>query len=304
MAPESPKIDSSTIEKRPVLDEVSIVIPTVGRDILRSSLMRIAQGSRWPARLVVVDQGGRDEIRGWLAALEEAGLESLYIPSVGRGRAQGLNEGLGRVDTPFFGITDDDCLVDESWLEVMVGVLVGRAQTVVSGKVLAGGESVVLTVTSEERAEYLRPRLSFDRLSGGNMGTSVEVLRKVGPFDESDYIRTAEDGEWAYRALRSGVTLIYEPALIVTHMDWRDADSRVRQYRSYARSHGGFYGKYLRRGDAFMGLRAAYHFARAAKTTLRGILSGNRDLRAMGWSYLSGLPAGIREGLRNEKSAP
>jgi GT2 family glycosyltransferase len=285
--------------KRLVLEDVSIVVPTLGRDSLQECLLRIARGSVWPGRLIIVDQGRRPVVADWLNSLEQAGLNTLYIPSLGTGRASGLNEGLHEVKTPFVAITDDDCFVDASWLEVLVEALRTRPDIVTSGKVLAGGDSVILTATSEERTEYRRPRLNFDRLSGGNMATSMAVLRKVGTFDESTYLRTAEDGEWIYRALRAGVGLIYEPGMVVTHMDWREAEARSEQYRSYARSHGGFYGKYLRRGDWFIGVRAAIHFVRAFRTILRGLLTGNNELRIMGRSYLAGLPEGILNGLRN-----
>ncbi len=284
---------------RHILPDVTVLIPTVGRDILKESLRRIAAGSAWPAKLIVVDQGRAPAVNHWLVSMAKAGVDTLYVSSSKTGRARGLNEGIARVKTPFVAITDDDCFVDESWLEVLVASLRTRPNSVVSGKVLAGGEAVVLTATSEDRAEYRRPRLKFDRLSGGNMATSMAVLQKVGLFDESECLRTAEDGEWIYRALRAGVTLIYEPGMVVTHSDWRELDARREQYRSYARSHGGFYGKYLRRGDWFIGARAALHFVRASRTMLRGLFTGNRELRMMGRAYLSGLPEGILRGLRD-----
>ena len=43
----------------------------------------------------------------------------------------------------------------------------------------------------------------------------------------------------------------YEPDVVLAHFGWRNAGKRVEQYRHYALSHGGFYGKYLRRGELF-----------------------------------------------------
>jgi hypothetical protein len=79
---------------------------------------------------------------------------------------------------------------------------------------------------------------------------------------------------------------------------WRDGQERSEQYRAYARSHGGFYGKHLRRGDWFIALRAAYHLARASRRWLRGVLLRDRDRRSRGWAYMTGLIPGILAGLR------
>ena len=98
-------------EKPLVLDDISIVIPTLGRPILRSCLAAIAAGDSWPARVIVVDQSSSDTVAGYLRELEVEGIETLYVPSTERGRSAGVNRGLERVDTPLLAVTDDDCLV-------------------------------------------------------------------------------------------------------------------------------------------------------------------------------------------------
>jgi GT2 family glycosyltransferase len=116
-------------------------------------------------------------------------------------------------------------------------------------------------------------------------------------------LRTAEDAEWAYRALRAGVPIIYAPEVVVRHFGWRDDDKRLVQYRDYARSHGGFYGKYLRQGDWFIALRAVMHHGRALRRWVRGVMTGNQELALYGWSYLTGLLPGIIAGLKQDEVA-
>ena len=110
---------------------------------------------------------------------------------------------------------------------------------------------------------------------------------------------TAEDVEWAYRALRKGVSIRYEPDVILAHFGWRDTGKRVEQYRHYALSHGGFYGKYLRRGDLFMLARAAGHFGRALRRWLRGTVKGDAELAMLGKAYCTNLLPGILAGMRS-----
>lgn len=283
-----------------VLEDVSIVIPTLGRPILRSCLRAIETGSHWPTRLIVVDQGARPEVAGWLTRLADAGLATEYVPSQERGRALGVNRGIARVRTPYVAITDDDCLVEPDWLVGLVRVLRGDPRCVVTGRVEAAGEEVVASVVVGRQAFVRsRPSLAFDPLSGGNMAAPLDVFRTVGLLDEDPVVRCAEDGEWAYRALRAGVAIRYAPEAGVRHIGWRRAEERAAQYRAYARSQGGFYGKYLARGDAFIALRIGVHQLRALRRWARGALRGDADAALMGRAYATGLLPGVLAGLRS-----
>jgi len=289
----------SHFDHKPIHLDISIVIPTLGRPILETSLAKILSGNAWPAALIVVDQGRNDSIRTWLDALRSRGIHTSYIPSHETGRSCGLNRGLDQVNTRFVAITDDDCFVEANWLTAMRARLLGEPFCVVSGRVESVGDQPNVSVsTSLEGRTYTKPRLFFDRLSGGNMGTSMEVVQKVGRFDEDPKLRTAEDGDWAYRALRAGVPLTYAPEVCLSHYAWRDARGRREQYRDYARSHGGFYGKYIRRGDLFIGLRAICHLCRCTKRWIIGLLRGDRECALHGKMYTLNLIPGILAGLK------
>jgi GT2 family glycosyltransferase len=173
-------------------------------------------------------------------------------------------------------------------------------QAVITGRVEAAGEDMVVVVTSSTPSIQNRPRLKFDSMSGGNMGASLDTFRKVGLFEEDPVMATAEDAEWAYRALRMGISIRYEPDVVLAHFGWRDAGKRVEQYRNYALSHGGFYGKYLRRGDWFILARAAGHFGRALRRWIRGTFAGNAELAMLGKAYCLNLLPGIRAGMRSK----
>lgn len=292
------RLTISNLAPRTIVDEITIVIPTLGRPILEESLYWIVAGTAWPRSLIVVDQGGNPQIAGWMEALRSLGIAAQYIPSSQRGRAAGVNRGLEAVRTRFVAVTDDDCFVEEDWLENMVAHLQEHPGAIVTGRVEPGNADVSVVVTSRTPSVQRRPSLIFDHMSGGNMGTSVAVLERVGLFDEDSRLRTAEDGEWAYRALRSGIPIYYLPDICVRHFGWRTEGERATQYRDYARSHGGFYGKYLRRGDWFIAIRAGLHYLRAARRWLRGIISRDDEMASMGRAYVTGLLPGIVSGMR------
>jgi GT2 family glycosyltransferase len=160
----------------------------------------------------------------------------------------------------------------------------------------AGDDLVISVVTDSRERLQRRPSLRYDRLSGGNMGAARNVLLRLGLLDEDPCLRTAEDAELAYRALRAGVPIIYAPEITIVHLGWRDDEARATQYDDYARSHGGFFGKYLRRGDLFIAARAAVHAARALRRWVVGTLRGQPEIARNGRAYVTGLLPGIRAG--------
>lgn len=284
-----------------VLDDISIVIPTLGRPILEQSLYWILAGNAWPGCLIIVEQGSNEDVEGWLRRVQEVGIRVKHILSSQHGRSAGINRGLEHVDTRFVAITDDDCFVAEDWLVNMATKLRLSSDAVVTGRVEAAGEDMIVVVTSRTPSVQHHPRLKYDSMSGGNMGTSLDVFRKVGLFEEDPVMATAEDAEWAYRALRKGISIRYEPDVVLAHFGWRDQSKRSQQYRHYALSHGGFYGKYLRHRDLFILARAAGHFFRALRRWLRGKLNGDAELALLGRAYCTNLLPGILAGLRSNR---
>lgn len=285
---------------RPVLRDIALVIPTVGRPIIKRCLDSIVAGAAWPQDIIVVDQSSSREVAGWLEAVCSSGVCAKHLPSRQRGRASAVNRGIEQSETPFIAVTDDDCTVDRDWLARIRARLTEDPARIVTGRVEAAGEFEVMTVTSREEALYRRPRLIFDHLSGGNMGASRQVFDRVGLLDEDPRLRCAEDGEFAYRALRAGISILYDPEIAVWHFGWREPEERAAQFRAYARSHGAFYGKYLQRADGFIALRAFVHHIRALRRWLRGRVEGDREMAMVGKAYFLGLLPGILSGLRSE----
>lgn len=279
--------------------DLSVVIPTLGRELLRGCLGALGSAEIRPMRVIVVDQGRVEALARMAAEFRATGLDVQYVPSTRRGRSAGLNDGLREVRTAFVAITDDDCIPASNWVALATERLRRDPGTILTGRVEAGEAGVQLSVATSLRSELQRrPRLTFDRLSGGNMAIATDLARRIGPFDEDASLSTAEDAEYAYRALRAGVPIRYVPELVVTHLAWRHDEERTAQYRSYARSHGGFYGKYLRSGDAFIALRAACHWLRSLRRWGMAVLSGDADRAAFGRAYALGLFPGILAGWR------
>jgi GT2 family glycosyltransferase len=287
------------------MSDVTLVIPTIGRDLLEGCLESIVAGSAWPACLIVVDQGSSPAVGAWLERLAMHGLRTEHVMSDERGAAAARNRGIERVSTRFVAATDDDCRVATDWLERMTARLRERADAFITGRVEAmgagGGVASPSLMESDETQVHTRPLLERDPLYGNNMGFAVATAERIGPMDERACVRFAEDAEWSYRALRAGIPVVYAPEVTVRHLAWRDATELARTYRRYARSQGAFYGTYLRRGDRFIAARALFDLARAPWLLVRGIATRNDELTAIGRAYVTDLPVGILRGLATER---
>jgi len=280
--------------------DISVVIPTLGRSLLVQCLESIAAGQLLPHSIIVVDQSSSATVCGWLDPLARLGVTAVYVPSSQTGRSAGVNRGIEQVTTTYFAVTDDDCRVAPDWLSRIRAQLDANPGAMITGRVEAGGDDEVgIVVTSRKPARYTQPRLKYDALCGGNMAVSRDVVSRVGALDEDPVLRCSEDGEWAYRALRNGVPIVYAPDAVIHHFGWRDRVQRQTQYRQYARSHGAFYGKYLRQGDWFIALRAALHYLRALRRMARAIMKGNSEQMHIARAYLVWLIPGIIAGLRS-----
>ena len=298
-----PRTLSPSMSPRPVQEDITVVIPTLGRPILETCLTYLAEGTVWPASVVIVDQGRRRESSEVLGVLGEIGMATVYVPSLQRGRAAGINRGFERTATRFVAITDDDCLVAADWLERMAGRLTREPDAIVTGRVeLAGNDEVAFsTVTSLEERRYTKPQLKVHPFIGGNAGLAMDVVKRVGLFDEHPCLASAEDSDYGYRALRMGISIVYDPAILLFHYHWRDARERAFRYADYARSQGGFYGTHLRRGDPLVFLQIVRALARSPIRWLRGLVRGDREMATSGRAATMNLLPGILAGLRRRQ---
>lgn len=283
---------------RRAIPDLTLVVPTLGRGTLSEVAESIAAGDAWPARVVVVDQSDGDGVARLAGSLRRRGMSVGVVRAPRRGVAAARNRGIEQVTTRWFAIDDDDQRVAPDWLEAMRRRLLAHPGGVITGMVAPGGPSVPSSTIDPTPMVHTRPLLRRDPLFAGNMATSLEIFTQIGPFDERAPLDGAEDNDWGYRALRSGVPIVYAPEVVVTHLDWRDEAGIAATYRRYARAQGAFYGKYLRHGDPFIARRAARDLARGPWLLLRAAIARDRHLAILGRAEVAGILPGIVAGVQ------
>lgn len=146
------------------------------------------------------------------------GLDIEYVRSpVGRGPGAARNRGLDRVSTPWVVFLDSDTVPQTGWLACLL-LRIGRpdAPDGLEGRVEAP-EGDVTPFTHATRIE------ATQGLHGGaNIAYRADVIREVGGFSEEFYdpvrkIHFREDTELRFRMNDRGVSVVYEPDLVVDH---------------------------------------------------------------------------------------
>jgi GT2 family glycosyltransferase len=164
--------------------------------------------------------------------------------------------------------TDDDCIVTAGWLEALedelrdprVGAVYGRVLPYEArmGETTRGGKRIGTEAGYKptlERAEYNKPAPPWYIGHGANMAFRRTVLMEVGAFDPllgtGGVLDSAEDIDLTYRLLASSKRVIYAPAALVYHKEWKDWPSRRSMERAYGLGAGAMTAKYVRCGDMY-----------------------------------------------------
>jgi GT2 family glycosyltransferase len=189
-------------------------------------------------------------------------------------------------------VTDDDCTVEPSWVVKAWEHLSVDPETIVTGRVLPGGDAVAVpSLVGAKEPRDFTGEIHDDVLFGCNMACSRSLFLGLGGFDER--VKLAEDNDFCYRWLRAGYHLHYDPELLIWHHAWRGPEQLERHFKGYARGQGIFYAKHLRHGDLGVLRFVARDVRRAARAIVARIIRGRSE-----WPDARlALPRGVSRGL-------
>jgi glycosyltransferase involved in cell wall biosynthesis len=246
-----------------------VVVCTRGRaELLDLAVASILRSDHADFDLWIVDQSDDSETRN--AVLRHGAIDRRvhYHGTNSRGLDMARNEGARISSSPYILFTDDDCLVEPSWLGAMLGELEADGTWAVFGRVVPKDDPRVKKGKGERHVspgtpmamkdspayrvyEGTRRDLGFGH--GANMGFKRDRLLAVGGFDPllgtGSPLRSFPERDLGYRMLKNGGRIVYTPDAVVHHMHWRSWEQTRRTYRDYAIGAGATAGKYIRCGD-------------------------------------------------------
>lgn len=223
--------DAHPTAARGRLDDVAVVIPSVGRASLQAlldSLAASAPGSPRPAEVVVVDD--RRDPRpaltptpGGVLGGAMDGVPVHVVTGGGRGPAAARNTGWRATTTAWVSFLDDDVLVPAGWAAALATDLAACAP----GDGATTGRIHVPLPTDRRPTDWERNTagLATAVWATADMAYRRSALIAVGGFDERFPRAYREDADLAVRVTRAGWT-VHGGIRSITH-PVRPADDRV-----------------------------------------------------------------------------
>lgn len=255
-----------------------------------ASLAALQAAPDVPWELVVVDNNSNDDTRAVVERFfAEAPVAGRYVFEGRQGLSAARNCGMQAARGEIVAFTDDDVKVGPDWVQRLHEAFVAHPQVgMVCGRTELYRETLhpLGVRTSREARLYEHPAQPVGVGIGNNMAIRMDVVRRTGEFDVTlgagTRMAAAEDTDYIYRVLRSGLPVLYCPDAVVYHDHDRVTDDQVRRIQlNYRRGCGALYVKHIVRGDAW----ALKLFYWELRDLARG-LSGDRQARADAWAYI------------------
>ncbi|MBP7866227.1 MAG: glycosyltransferase family 2 protein [Acidobacteria bacterium] len=247
---------------------ISILVCTRNRpEDLKTCVRTILENRFTDYELLVVDQGDGREVADFLAGVPDPRVR--HVPTPTRGLSRARNIGIVESRAPIIAFTDDDCLCDPGWVGGIVR-LFDEHPTVqgVYGRVLPHGDRFkeglfchCLIDDPDERLVRGRVPPHQNLGHGNNMAFRRELFRAIGIYNvrmgAGTRLKSGEDTDLSYRALRAGVEVLYSPAPLVYHNNWNTLEQAGRMDYGYVLGFVSIFGKFTLKGDgvAFRCLR-------------------------------------------------
>jgi len=239
--------------------QVDVIVPTRDRpEHVRKCIQQILSSDypRDHITLTIVDNvPSSDATRQVVAQFQDDRVR--YVRSDEAGSASARNAGLAATAAEIILFTDDDVVVDASWIVSIVAAFAGSPLTgCVTGLILPleietpaqqwfedyggfgkGFQSKSWSLSMPPRDDPLFPFAAGSFGSGNSMAFRRSTLLAVGNFDpllgNGTPTLGGVDIEMFIRVIAAGFTLTYEPRAVIWHQHRRDFDALARQVYSY-----------------------------------------------------------------------
>jgi GT2 family glycosyltransferase len=287
----------------------AVIVPSARRipALLRCLESLEAMATR-PHEVIVVFQGDRDDALRDEIRHRHPDVQVLWAAR--QGAAAARNAGAAQSGGELLLFVDDDCIVEPDWnCRYLDAFAQDPALMIASGQVRPFGshgqanDGLALQLDPVPRTfdGPANPVGSVDRTCNLAVRRSAFVL--LGGFDEGlgagTRFPSAEDTDFAYRAMKAGLRQRYLPDVVVLHEQWRTESQAAAVERGYAVGLGAFLITHVRRGDLYaVSLVPRLTWWLGVRPVLEGVAHRRRARRQSGLRYLTGIPRGMVRGVR------
>lgn len=191
-------------------EKVAVVIPTHNRkNALIKCVNSVLRQEYGNFEVVVVDDNSEVKVsRDWFAK----GPVGIISNRTNIGPAAARNQAISNSDAQIIILLDDDCWVEDvQWISRHVNMQRNSARSLIGGRIA----NVSQGLFGKIRAMMGDNCMQFRFLQTMNLSFKKSVFEEIGGFNEK--FLELEDLDFSQRALRKGISLIYEDDITCYH---------------------------------------------------------------------------------------
>ena len=211
------------------MPSVAAIIPTWNRaDLVRSAIVNLQSQTRPPEQILVVDNGSADDTA---SVVRNLGADCIALDT-NQGFAFAVNEGIRRTTTNWVLILNNDVCLERDWLATLLSSAESSQADFAVGKLLQSGQETQIDGTWDlvSRGAYAW-RCGYERRDDTTWSSRRSIAlapmtaalfhRRV--FDRIGFLETRfesyyEDVDFGIRCALAGLSGIYDPAALATHL--------------------------------------------------------------------------------------
>jgi cellulose synthase/poly-beta-1,6-N-acetylglucosamine synthase-like glycosyltransferase len=167
--------------------------------------------------IVMVDDGSTDDA----AKIIKKCKKIKYIFQKNAGPAKARNNGWKKAAGDIVVFTDSDCVPEKDWLKEMIKPFATNFKIGAVGgaynKTINSNSLLANLIGEEIKFRYRNIGKYTDAHGSYSLAVRREVLKKVGGFDESYPVATAEDWDLCYKIIKVGYKIYFNKAAKVGH---------------------------------------------------------------------------------------
>ncbi len=245
---------------------VSVVIPTFARPDRLSDCLRALTGQTLAAcdfEVVIVDDGSPQPLDA-IVAKYAADLSVRLIRQANAGPAAARNRGVNEARGKWIAFTDDDCLADPRWLELLLARERSDPGSLVGGTTINGLTNELFASTSQLIIDLVYEHFNSDPdnayfLASNNIMCEREHIQEMGGFDLEFAQAGGEDRDFCDRWRNSGRRLAWCKEAKIEHRHSQSFKNFLRLHYRYGKGAYSYHRKRKERRSGTMQKDLGFH---------------------------------------------
>ncbi|MBN2453522.1 MAG: glycosyltransferase family 2 protein [Candidatus Omnitrophica bacterium] len=196
-----------------------IIIPVWNQpEHTRTCIEHIVRNTKFPYRLILVDNGSSAETKEYLEKLAVESAGKLLIRNENNmGFVKAVNQGLKASDAPYVCVMNNDTIPARGWLENMIEFAEEHPDVGLLNPQCDGHGSAAIDTHAERLARNKGAYMEMNQCFGYCMLIKREVIDKIGYLDEAFGVGNYDDTDYSMRAGKAGYRCVNVHSSYVYH---------------------------------------------------------------------------------------